>query len=298
MDPRGRALPGASPGLGGHEAWQRGRSTKRIPRGPQRIATTRFLGDQFRRYYETTKPTLPDRFSKREFGFMFWSPGIVSRHKGFDSTEELRGFLIKHVPAHVYYSSAYYENPRENIMENKGWLGADLIYDLDADHLPNAARMSYPEMLEAIRIKIRHLYDDFLKADFGFDERAMRIVFSGGRGYHIHVFDERGWPLGSHERREIVDWITGKGFDFETVFRESAFDKQEFKGHTRVKTRVVGPAQDEPGWRGKITRGINSLVTKLEAMTPVEAITFLTTFEGVNAAAAEELYENLFKPRT
>ena len=228
---------------------------------------------------------------------MFWTAGIVQRHLGFSREEDLRSFLTNRVPAHAYYSSAYYETPNAPTMEEKGWLGADLIFDLDADHLPNAAKMSYPEMLEAIRVKILHLYDDFLRTDFGFEEKAMRIVFSGGRGYHIHVFDERVWGLGSHERREIVDWITGKGLDVDAVFRESAFDKKEFQGHTRVKKRLVAPAQGEPGWRGKIMRGIEGLVAKLEAMTREEATKFLTSFEGVKAAEAEDLYDNLFKPR-
>lgn len=264
---------------------------------PAKEATANFLRAHFRRYYEKTKPTLPDRFGRREFGFMFWTPGIVQRHLGFSREEELRSFLAGRVPAHAYYSSAYYDNPDAPTMEEKGWLGADLIFDLDADHLPNAAKMSYPEMLEAIRIKILHLYDDFLKADFGFDEKTMRIVFSGGRGYHIHVFDERVWGLGSHERREVVDWITGKGLDVDSVFRESAFDTKEFQGHMRVKTRVVAPARDEPGWRGKIMRGVHGLVAKLEALPPPEAIKFLVSFEGVKESEAEDLYENLFKPR-
>ena len=260
-------------------------------------ATTHFLKAQFHRYYETTKPSPPDRFGRREFGFMFWTAGIVQRHLGFGREEELRSFLASRVPAHAYYSSAYYETPNAPTMEEKGWLGADLVFDLDADHLPNAAKMSYPEMLEAIRLKILHLYDDFLGADFGFEEKAMRIVFSGGRGYHIHVFDERVWPLGSHERREIVDWITGKGLDVGAVFRESAFDKKEFQGHTRVKTRLVAPAVNEPGWRGKIMRGINALVAKLETLPSEEAIKFLTSFDGVSEREAKDLYENLFKPR-
>src|SRR3989449_11595793 len=123
----------------------------------------------------------------------------------------------------------------------------------------------------------------------------MRIVSSGGRGYHIHVFDERVWPLGSHECREIVDWITGKGLDVGAVFRESAFDKKEFQGHTRVKKRLVAPAQDEPGWRGKIMRGVNALAAKLEAMQPDEAIKFLTSFEHVSDAGAQGLYANRFQ---
>jgi len=264
---------------------------------PAKEATTRFLRNQFHRYYDTMKPTLPDRFGRREFGFMFWTPGIVQRHLGFSKEEELKDFLASRVPTHAYYSSAYYENPNAPTMEEKGWLGADLIFDLDADHLPNAAKMSYPEMLEAIRLKIIHLYDDFLRSDFGFEEKAMRLVFSGGRGYHIHVFDERVWPLGSHERREIVDFITGKGLEVDSVFRESAFDKKDFQGHTRVKTRVVAPTKEDPGWRGKIMRGINSLAGKLEALTPDEAIKFLSSFEGVSESDAANLYENLFKPR-
>jgi DNA primase small subunit len=264
---------------------------------PSKEATTTFVRREFHHYYERTRPALPDRFGRREFGFMFWTPGIVQRHLGFTKEEELHGFLASRVPAHAYYSSAYYEEPGAPTMEEKGWLGADLIFDLDADHLPNAAKMSYAEMLEAVRAKIVHLYDDFLHADFGFEEKAMRIVFSGGRGYHVHVFDERVWSLGSHERREIVDWITGKGLDVDSVFRESAFDKKDFQGHTRIKTRVVAPMQDEPGWRGKIMRGIQGLVAKLEALPPGEAIQFLVSFEGVREADAADLYENLFKVR-
>jgi len=268
-----------------------------VTQDPAKEATTNFLRAQFRRYYDTSKLTLPDRFGRREFGFMFWTPGIVQRHLGFSKEEELRDFLASRVPTHTYYSSAYYETPNASTMEEKGWLGADLIFDLDADHLPNAAKMTYPEMLEAIRLKILHLYDDFLRSDFGFEEKAMRIVFSGGRGYHIHVFDERVWSLGSHERREIVDYVTAKGLDVDAVFRESAFDKKDFQGHTRVKTRVVAPGPEEPGWRGKIMRGIESLASKLETRTPEEAIQFLTSFDGVRETDAADLYENLFKPR-
>ena len=264
---------------------------------PGKEPTTNFLRTQFHRYYDATKPSLPDRFGRREFGFMFWTAGLMQRHLGFSREEDLRSFLASRVPAHAYYSSAYYENPSAPTMEEKGWLGADLIFDLDADHLPNAAKMSYPEMLEAIRLKILHLYDDFLRTDFGFEEKSMRLVFSGGRGYHIHVFDERVWSLGSHERREIVDWITGKGLDVDAVFRESAFDKKDFQGHTRVKTRVVAPSQNDPGWRGKIMRGIHGLVGKLEALPPEQAMKFLLSFEGVRESDAADLYENLFKPR-
>src|SRR5437870_5034213 len=190
-------------------------------------ATTQFLKTQFHRYYDGSKPTLPDRFGRREFGFMFWTAGIVQRHLGFSREEELRSFLSSRVPAHAYYSSAYYETPNAPTMEEKGWLGADLIFDLDADHLPGAQSMTYPEMLEAIRLKIVKLYDEFLVEDFGVDVSNMRIVFSGGRGYHIHVRDPRVLTLGSHERREIVDWIFGTAFDTRSAFKETVYDTKQ-----------------------------------------------------------------------
>jgi len=264
---------------------------------PAKEATADWLRSHYRRYYATTKRILPDRFGRREFGFMFFNSTMVIRHLGFSREAELNEFLVDKTPAHAYYSSAYYEQPNAKTMEEKGWLGADLIFDLDADHLPNAKSLTYAEMLEAIRQRIIKLYDDFLQTDFGFEESKMRLVFSGGRGYHVHVFDERVWSLGSHERREIVDWITGKGLDVDSLFRESAFDKREFQGRSHVKKRVVGPVQAEPGWRGKIARGMDQLVTALEGMDHDKALAFLVSFEGVKESAAEDLYENLFKPR-
>jgi DNA primase small subunit len=261
-------------------------------------ATVRFLREQFRRYYASTKPELPDRFGRREFGFMFWSAGIVQRHLGFAKEEDLWDFLRTRVPAHVYYSSAYYESPAAGTMDEKGWLGADLVFDLDADHIPGAKSMTYPGMLEAVKARITRLYDDFLVRDFGFSEDKMRLVFSGGRGYHVHVFDERVWSLGSHERREIVDWITGKGFDATSAFKETAFDAKEFRGHVRVRKRVVMPTTEEPGWRGKIARGVVFLAKAMETMKPEAAIEFLAGFEGVTPEGATELWENLFKPRS
>lgn len=261
-------------------------------------ATVEWLRGRFRRYYATTPLDLPDRYNRREFGFMHFPGGIVQRHLGFARASDLQAFVADRVPAHAYYSSAYYERPDAPTMDEKGWLGADLIFDLDADHIPGADRMRYEDTLEAVKEKVVHLYDGFLRSDLGFDESRMRIAFSGGRGYHIHVFDPRVWSLGSHERREIVDYVTGKGIDLGRVFRKSAFDSREFRGAVRVKTRVVAPPSDEPGWPGKIARGMLELARKLEPMAHDDAVAFLTSFEGVRESDAEDLWENLFKPRT
>src|SRR6266705_4862077 len=265
---------------------------------PAKEATTAFVKAQFRRYYESTKPILPDRFAKREFGFMFWTPGIVQRHLGFPRREDLRSFLTDRLPSHAYYSSAYYEKPDAPTMEEKGWLGADLIFDLDADHLPGAKSMTYAEMLEAIRLKIIKLYDEFLVEDFGAEERNMRVVFSGGRGYHLHVFDPRVLTLGSHERREIVDWIFGTNFDTRSAFKETVFDTKQFKNHAYSKKKVIIERADlRTGWPRKVIRGLLGLADLLETMDRQQAVEFLASVPNVKKEEAENLWENLFKPR-
>jgi len=57
------------------------------------------------------------------------------RHKSFKTPDAFRNFFVSLIPADVYYSCAYYENPEAD-MSRKGWLGADLIFDIDADHIP------------------------------------------------------------------------------------------------------------------------------------------------------------------
>jgi len=182
-------------------------------------------------------------------------------------------------------------------MEEKGWLGADLIFDLDADHLPGGKALSYSVMLEAVKLGIIKLWDRFLRRKLGFDEKKMRIVFSGGRGYHIHVFDDRVVSLGSHERREIVDFITAKGLDFKLIFRETPFDKTEFKGRVRVKTMLKAPARSDPGWAGIIASGIDDFLGELENMRPEECLELLSSYPEMNEEKATSLYDNLFKVR-
>ncbi|HKW43984.1 MAG TPA: DNA primase small subunit domain-containing protein [Thermoplasmata archaeon] len=182
-------------------------------------------------------------------------------------------------------------------MEEKGWLGADLIFDLDADHLPGAKGLSYPEMLEAVKLGIIKLWDRFLESTLGFDEGKMRIVFSGGRGYHIHVFDDRVLGAGSHERREIVDFITAKGLDFDTVFKTQAFDKTEFQGRVRVKKLLKGPSKSDPGWAGLIAGGIEAFLTSLEPLSKKDCIELLSSYPGLTVETAVSLYDNLFKVR-
>ena len=174
---------------------------------------SRFLMRSFKKYYRANTPVLPDRFSRREFGFMFFDKSFVQRHMSFRSQDDLRRFMMGQVPAHSYYSTSYYRRPDAPTMDEKGWMGAELIFDLDADHLDGAKQMTYAQMLEQIRTEMISLVDNFLLGDLGFTEDQVHITFSGGRGYHAHVRTPDVMTLGTQERRELVDYITCSGLN-------------------------------------------------------------------------------------
>jgi len=167
--------------------------------------TKSFLHQRFSEYYAEFEPFIPREIEKREWGFVNLD-GIMIRHISISSELELKGFLAKNPPLHVYYSTAYYRKPEAD-MEEKGWIKADLVFDIDADHIPRGG-------LKTAKKQIIRLYD-LLEEDFGC--RDMMIVFSGSRGYHIHVYDEDFQSLGSRERREIVDYVYLNGVRFRKV---------------------------------------------------------------------------------
>jgi len=234
--------------------------------------TQSFIIKRFKKYYDGETIEIPDRLSRREFGFMFFDRTYVLRHIGFKTRKELKGYLVDNAPAHAYHSSAYYEKPDAPTMAEKSWMGADLVFDLDADHLKNAAELTYPEMLAEVKRQIIRLIDDFIAGDLGFDADKLKIVFSGGRGYHVHVLDPRVLSLGSHERREIVDYITGTDLDFDWAFPMRSFDARQFAQRTTIIQRREMPDKESGGWKGRMGGGIDRFLIDLEVIGEGEAV--------------------------
>ena len=260
-------------------------------------ATVAWIRERFRRHYRAADLRLPPRYARREYGFMFWEAGMMQRHQSFKSAEALRDFLAGRTPMHAYFSSAYYETPGAPTMEEKGWLGADLVFDLDADHIDRVKGMPYEAMLEEVKREIARIVDGYLLADFGFDPSSLLITFSGGRGYHIHVRDPRVWELQSHERREIVDYITGTEFDADALFRKAPIELKQWKDRATVKYRHLMPRPDDPGWPGRLARGIVAAAERLEAMPKEAALEELAAVEGVGGRMAGEIHDALFGRR-
>jgi DNA primase small subunit len=180
---------------------------------------------------------------RREFGYTKFQEGGLIRHLTMNAQEFL-DFMVKEAPRALYHSSAYYLFP-EKEMHLKEWMGADLCFDIDADHLPHRTSrftnlylcescgerqeegedscpkcggslrevtwLTEEDIEEARRETIRLI--EVLKKDLGLRDEELRVYFSGGRGYHVHVYNEELFPLGQAERNEIVDYLRLTGYN-------------------------------------------------------------------------------------
>jgi DNA primase small subunit len=210
----------------------------------------------------------------------------MKRHMGFKNPEILRDYLVKNAPRHLYSSGSLYLQPESQQMETKNYQGCDLIIDIDVDHFytpckevhdfwyckncgtkgtgmpekcPECKTMKFTKLnwvcdhcLETAKNEIKKLVYDFLIPDFGMDENSLRIAFSGHRGYHLKVENEDIRNLGSDERREIVDYLTGENINFEIL------------GLTERSGIIYGLSKENIGWSQKIMRKVESLLRKPE----------------------------------
>lgn len=238
-----------------------------------KAATLEFLKQRFSEYYQGDRLLSPPSVPQREWAFMLFDPAYpeirMRRHLGFGTRGEVFSYIRNMAPAHAYYSSAYYANPGAPTMHEKGWLGADLIFDLDADHL---MRGPYDRMLSRVKEETGKLLT-MLTGELGFSGKQMEVVFSGGRGYHIHIRDiaVRNW--GSAERREVIDYVCGIGLDPTLVFSR----------------RTPSPR----GWHQRYIDALSEYLLWLEGLPEKEQAAHLTSLEGVGKASAEEFLRRI-----
>jgi len=209
-------------------------------------ASKEFVFRKFSEYYKdpSTAVPAPPVPEQREFGYFMFKERFMVRHRRFNAIGTLRAVLADTVPSDVYHSCAYYENPDFD-MDKKGWIGSDLVFDIDADHIPTSCDKIHDEFrcvkcgftgrgitpegcpacestkfetktwpcdlcIQSSRDETAKLLD-ILENDFGFSEKEFRVFFSGHRGYHVHVESEVIRSLDAMARKEIVDYVTGLG---------------------------------------------------------------------------------------
>ncbi len=266
--------------------------------------TNRWVQSRFSQYYARAQLDLPPRFTKREWAFLFFDKSFMVRHLAFTKRDQLQAYLRDQAPRHAYYSTAFYQDPGAHTMAEKGWKGATLVFDLDADHLEGAAKMGYAEMLAAVKVEFVKLVDRWLIGKLGYDADDVHIVFSGGRGYHAHIEDNRVLELGSYERREIIDRISGNPVDLSKYLEISSPDVVIASGRSPTgrgysKKTFKMPSESEGNWRGDVTREAKAFFLEIKQLVDSkkrpEAVERIKVNWNTDSVKAIYLLEELLK---
>lgn len=264
--------------------------------------TLSFLRKVYREHYfkRHNLIEIPSTMASREFGYIPFGGGMV-RHLSFANPGELFAELVRQAPSSVFCSNAIYERPTLQ-MDEKGWKGADLIFDIDADAIPTTCKpghvwwfcsgchtggkgpkppkcpncrseaveqmhWSCPECLDATKNHVKRLVG-FLQDDFGVDPGNIRLYFSGNRGYHAQVHDERYDMADQQMRGEIANYIKGTGLSVKA--QESAPGRPELGWSRRTSSLLV---QTEGTSRSKRTQKLAAQVVEANAALIDESVT-------------------------
>ena len=202
---------------------------------------------RFGQYYQHASLWSPPRVKTREWMFIPFGGAQPLRHKSFSNVNQVQSFLSPRAMHSCFYSTAYWRRPFELKMADKLWQGADLIFDLDGDHLPGVTDRDFPGMLEVIQEQAWSLWNDFLEPEFGFSEEHLQVTFSGHRGFHLHYRDPNLFHLDSEARRELVSHIRGEGVDVQG-------------GLARYHDATA------KGWTQRIRQGMDDMIETLQSI--------------------------------
>ncbi|MEW9491387.1 MAG: DNA primase small subunit PriS [Candidatus Aramenus sulfurataquae] len=226
----------------------------------------------FKEYYERATLELPYDMELREFAYQPFESESYVRHLSFSNEVELKAYLAKNVPLHLYYSSAKYQLPSAKEMEEKGWMGADIQFDLDADHFCNVKKFNFcptcgqavegdvcprdgtqaieyvevtKECIEKTKEKAIDLVE-ILEDDFGFKPK---VYFSGNRGFHVIVECSGDCALlSSSDRKQIAEYVM-------------EINVPKYRGEP-----------GDPGWVGRQARGKSGVEIDEQVTTDVKRL--------------------------
>lgn len=257
--------------------------------------TREYLAGRFGDHYRRVTIDPPAQAHAREWGYIPWDERegtTMVRHRSLTDIGGLGPFLERTRPRHVYYSAGRYGDPSAPTMADKEWRGSDLIFDLDADHLPtvNPDNMSYREMLAACKTALTSLLD-LLIQDFGINEPA--VAFSGGRGYHVHVSDQDVLGLDRRARRDIAEYVRGEQVNLESIL-ETAF----VSGAGRVTPAPIRRLDPSGGWSRRVHEEVLEFADELTALGEEKALNRLTQMEGIGDHRAQAILKAMNDRRT
>ncbi|KAG0042922.1 hypothetical protein BGZ83_012022 [Gryganskiella cystojenkinii] len=191
-------------------------------------ATTDFGGDQatllklfYRHFFPIkpyvdwlnydTVPKLSKTFLNREFCFTLMDDTYI-RFQSYRTVDEFRQELTRLNPAKIDLGAIYNIRPKDKAMVSAAAfkpMAKELVFDIDmTDYDDIRTCCSGGDVCmkcwEFMNIAMK-IVDSALKDDFGF--KNLLWVYSGRRGVHCWVGDERARQLNNEQRKAIVSYL-------------------------------------------------------------------------------------------
>nr|XP_027196246.1 DNA primase small subunit-like [Dermatophagoides pteronyssinus] len=153
----------------------------------------------------------PDYFARREFSFTL-NGDIYLRFNSFESLAEMRKCILSRQPIKIDIGAVYNMRPCESrkikLMSFQPQ-SRELVFDIDmTDYDDVRTCCKGAEICEKcwmFMVIAARILEAYLREDFGF--KNILWVYSGRRGIHCWVADERARRLGSDGRDAIANFI-------------------------------------------------------------------------------------------
>ena len=247
------------------------------PRSAQDNPNKIWLEQTFRKHYFSSSEDIEvdDYISEREFGFRLFD-GHVRRHLNFKNRRELIANIIKFSPSDIFCSSARYHFPSAD-MDQKSWIGSDLIFDIDGKDLHLECALDHnltscknckliekgvysnckgcnSSLVQIIELPckncIKNLKGEVNKLievlcdDLGIEQNSIHIFFSGNNGFHIHVIGDSFFQSNSMKRSALAQYLLVRGYSIENL----GFRVDKANNVTVLQNKILF----NKGWRARL----------------------------------------------
>jgi len=252
------------------------------------VATREYLKRRFEDYYRSERIPEPSHVTEREFGYIPWDDDTrMIRHRSVIQMDGFQDYFATKRPRHVYMSAARFDNPSASTMEEKGRNATTLVFDIDGDHLPGVDpdTIAYPDMLERGREEVLKLIE-LLESDFGFSD--FDVFFSGGRGYHVHVYDDGVEALSKDARQDMIEYLSTETVVLDDLLTDDAIGDLHW---TSRASSSKSKQLIKDGWGDRIRDAVLEDLERIESLNQSDAVAEFRDIDGIGEKTAKGLVD-------
>jgi len=199
------------------------------------------------------------------------------RHQSLYDLGDVDTFFADNAPRHAYFSAARYDDPGASTMSQKGWRSADLVFDLDADHLPwrrPGRNLPTPRCSPSAS---RRSCDSSTSSKMTSRSTTSPSSSPADAGT-TSTFATRACESWTARRREVVDYVRAIDLDTEGLIRTVSE-----RGTTKRVLRTEG------GWGARVHEALIEYADDLREMDAEDARERLMELDGIGEGRAETI---------